>query len=239
MREPTLLSCDPGVPLQAGSATYPAKSDRQPPKGTFFEENRTFFGLLASHRPKRICRQGRKIDSFSAGNAVDVGTPFPRPCSLFHPARPATCAKSVKNFEWLTFSKAMSKRANDKIRVRAQLFDAKTGAQVWSENYDEEMAHVFAIQAAIAKKVANKLRAKLSPTERAAIELKPASDLAAFSLYARGKTLVDLAGSDENAEEKFPIGNRSSGAGGSARPHIPRRLVPSGARSCHGLPVRN
>ena len=84
-------------------------------------------------------------------------------------------------------------RAANRVRVNAQLINAQTDAHVWAETYDRDLADVFAIQSEIAKTIANQLRAKLSPTEKAEIDQKPMSDLAALDLYTRGKALVDPA----------------------------------------------
>src|SRR5205823_4509020 len=81
-------------------------------------------------------------------------------------------------------------RAANKIRVNAQLIDARTDAHLWAQTYDRDLADVFAIQSEIAKAIAEQLQAKLSPSEKAAIEKPPTTDLAAFDLYTRAKTLL-------------------------------------------------
>jgi TolB-like protein/class 3 adenylate cyclase/Tfp pilus assembly protein PilF len=81
-------------------------------------------------------------------------------------------------------------RAANKIRVNAQLIDARTDAHLWAQTYDRDLADVFAIQSEIAKAIAEQLQAKLSPNEKAAIEKTPTTDLAAFDLYTRAKTLL-------------------------------------------------
>ena len=65
-----------------------------------------------------------------------------------------------------------------------------TDAHEWAENYDRPVDDVFAIQSEIAKKIADQLQAKLSPTEKSAIEQAPTRDVAAFDLYTRAKTLL-------------------------------------------------
>ena len=81
-------------------------------------------------------------------------------------------------------------RAGNKVRVNAQLIDARSDAHEWAENYDRPVDDVFAIQSEIAKKIADQLQAKLSPTEKSAIEEAPTKDVAAFDLYTRAKTLL-------------------------------------------------
>src|SRR5207245_9188875 len=60
----------------------------------------------------------------------------------------------------------------------------------WAQTYDRDLADVFAIQSEIAKAIADQLQAKLSPNEKKAIEQPPTTDLAAFDLYSRAKSLL-------------------------------------------------
>src|SRR5207245_5372881 len=85
-------------------------------------------------------------------------------------------------------------RAVNKVRVNAQLLDARTDAHLWAQTYDRDLADVFAIQSEIAKAIADQLQAKLSPNEKKAIEQPPTADLAAFDLYSRAKSLILTTG---------------------------------------------
>jgi len=81
-------------------------------------------------------------------------------------------------------------RAANKVRVIAQLIDARNDNHLWAQTYDRDLADVFAIQSEIAKAIADQLQAKLSPNEKKAIEQPPTTDLAAFDLYSRAKSLL-------------------------------------------------
>jgi TolB-like protein len=81
-------------------------------------------------------------------------------------------------------------RAANRVRVSAQLIDARNDTHVWVEKYDRELADIFAIQSEIAQKIADQLQAKLSPKEKSAISERPTSDLAAYDLYLRAKELI-------------------------------------------------
>ncbi|PYS41190.1 MAG: hypothetical protein DMF71_11755 [Acidobacteria bacterium] len=91
-------------------------------------------------------------------------------------------------------------RAANKIRVNAQLIDARNDAHLWAQTYDRDLADVFAIQSEIAKAIADQLQAKLSPTEKKAIEQPPTTDLAAFDLYSRAKSLLLTAAFSATSE---------------------------------------
>src|SRR5215468_6302664 len=81
-------------------------------------------------------------------------------------------------------------RSANKVRVNAQLIDVGNDAHLWAQTYDRDLADVFAIQSEIAKAIADQLQAKLSPNEKQAIEQPPTTDLAAFDLYSRAKSLL-------------------------------------------------
>jgi len=81
-------------------------------------------------------------------------------------------------------------RAGGRVRVNAQLIDARTDSQLWAERYDRDVADVFAIESELAGKIVAQLQAKISPSEKAAIEQKPTADLTAHDQYIRAKTLI-------------------------------------------------
>jgi TolB-like protein len=76
------------------------------------------------------------------------------------------------------------------LHVNAQLIDTRSDTHVWAEQYDRDLKDIFAIQSEIAQKVAEQLHAKISATEKLAIERPPTADLIAFDLYSRAKNLL-------------------------------------------------
>jgi len=76
-------------------------------------------------------------------------------------------------------------RAANRVRVNAQLIDARNDAHMWAETYDRELADVFDIQSEIAKKITDQLQTKLSPKEEEMMQAKPTNDMAAYDLYLR------------------------------------------------------
>ena len=94
-------------------------------------------------------------------------------------------------------------RAANKVRVNAQLMDARNDAHLWAQTYDRDAADVFAIQSEIAKAIADQLQAKLSPAEKNAIEQPPTSDLTAFDQYSRAKTLILTTSLNVSRDKSF------------------------------------
>src|SRR5258708_7001921 len=93
-------------------------------------------------------------------------------------------------------------RAGNRVRVSAQLIDARTDAHLWAENYHRPLDDVFAIQSEIAKAVADQLQAKLAPAEKAAIEQAPTANIVAYDRYLRGKKLVEMLTFDTRRVEQ-------------------------------------
>jgi TolB-like protein/tRNA A-37 threonylcarbamoyl transferase component Bud32 len=83
-----------------------------------------------------------------------------------------------------------ARRSGDRIHLNAQLIDTRTDTHVWAEQYDRDLNDLFAIQAEITQRVAEHLRAKLTTSEKAAIEEKPTQDLVAYDFYVRAVSLV-------------------------------------------------
>jgi TolB-like protein/Tfp pilus assembly protein PilF len=79
--------------------------------------------------------------------------------------------------------------AGGRVRVSAQLIDARTDTHLWAEHYERDAADVFAIQSEIAQQVANQLQAKLSAAEKAAIAERPTADPVAYAYYTQAKAI--------------------------------------------------
>jgi TolB-like protein len=94
-------------------------------------------------------------------------------------------------------------RAANKVRVNAQLIDARNDAHLWAQTYDRDLADVFAIQSEIAKAIADQLQAKLSPAEKNTIEQRPTADVIAFEQYSKAKTLMLIAGAGGATDRAF------------------------------------
>ena len=95
-------------------------------------------------------------------------------------------------------------RAGGRVRVSAQLIDARTDRQLWAERYDRDVADVFAIESELAGKIVAQLQAKISPSEKAAIEKPSTTDLAAYDLYLRAQELFADTSDPIHAREKLP-----------------------------------
>ncbi len=95
-------------------------------------------------------------------------------------------------------------REGGKVRVNAQLIDARNDTHVWAQTYDRDLADIFAIQTEIATKIADQLQAKISPSEKSAIETPPTRDLTAYELFIRAQALANDLTNPVVVKEKAP-----------------------------------
>jgi TolB-like protein/Tfp pilus assembly protein PilF len=92
-------------------------------------------------------------------------------------------------------------RTTDHLRVYAQLVDAKTGARLWRKRYDGGLDDVFAMQSEIARAIAERLGAKMSEAEKAAMKEKPTDKHMAYDRYIRAGTLLEGTALDARSGE--------------------------------------
>jgi serine/threonine-protein kinase len=81
-------------------------------------------------------------------------------------------------------------REGKRVRVTAQLIDARTDHHLWAERYDRDIADVFALESDLAQTIVGQLKVKLAPEEKAAIEKSPSASVGAYELYVRARTAL-------------------------------------------------
>jgi eukaryotic-like serine/threonine-protein kinase len=75
------------------------------------------------------------------------------------------------------------RRAGTRLRIVAQLIEARSDEHLWSETFDRDLTDVFAIQSDVAERITGALRTRLSPEERRRFGHRPTEDMEAYNLY--------------------------------------------------------
>ena len=83
------------------------------------------------------------------------------------------------------------RRANDSLRVSAQLVDASTGAHIWAERYDRDSTDIFALQDEIALSAVGAIAPSLRRAEVDRVKRKRPDSLDAYDLVLRAQPDVD------------------------------------------------
>ena len=81
--------------------------------------------------------------------------------------------------------------ANGRVLIAAQLIDGKTDAHLWSDEFNRDLADVFAVQAEVAKQIAIALQVQLLPDEKARIENRPTESAEAYQHYLHALSFPD------------------------------------------------
>ena len=139
---------------------------------------------------------------FSDGITEDIITELSRFRSLFVIARYSSFAYKDRAMNVREIGLDMGvryvaegsvRRADNRVRVTAQLIDAQTGAHLWAERYDRDLEDIFAVQDEITGRIVTSLVPRIEAEELATAKRKPPEDMRAYDLYLRAKSLVDMA----------------------------------------------
>jgi TolB-like protein len=77
-------------------------------------------------------------------------------------------------------------REGGQVRITAQLIQASTDQHLWAESYQRDLRGVLALQGEIARAIAEKVRAALTPTERARLASARPVNPEAYEAYLKG-----------------------------------------------------
>src|SRR5438093_4088569 len=78
-------------------------------------------------------------------------------------------------------------KAGDRVRVNVQLIDARSDMHLWAKSYDRDLKDIFAVESGVAQEIADKLQAKLSPSQANALTAAPTRDTEAYDLFLKGE----------------------------------------------------
>jgi TolB-like protein len=78
-------------------------------------------------------------------------------------------------------------RANDRVRITAQLIDAPRETHLWAESYERDLRDVLALQSELARAIAREIRVKLTPIDQARFAEAHAVDPDAYEAYLNGR----------------------------------------------------
>jgi non-specific serine/threonine protein kinase len=149
-----------------------------------------YFENLSGVKEDEYFRDGITEDIITELSKIKGLKIFPRPTVLAYRDKSVTPQQVGRELSTAYVLGGSLRRAGSRLRINAQLMDARTDFPLWSERYDREMKDVFEVQDEIARKIAEALRITLSPQEQAALAAKPTENLQAYDLYLRGKSHV-------------------------------------------------
>ena len=96
------------------------------------------------------------------------------------------------------------RKSGNRVRITAQLIDAKTDAHLWAEQYDRVLEDVFALQDEITTRVISAIEPSLRKAEVDRVKRQRPSNLNAYDLVLRSLPLV-FAMMRKDAEIAIPL----------------------------------
>ena len=126
---------------------------------------------------------------FSDGISEDIITALSKTPKLFVIARTSSFKYKGKKVDIRTVGRELGvryvlegsvRKAEDKVRITAQLIDAKTEKHIWAERYDRNLREIFAIQDEITLAIIKAMQVELTKGEMADLTGKGTKNLDAY-----------------------------------------------------------
>ena len=193
----------PAKPVAAGAASKPATGEAETESTAIV---RTAAGKFLEHAQPSIAvlpfdtrSDDRQDEYFSAGIHDDLLTQLAKIDGLKVISRTSVMqyADSTKPMKQIAAELGVAtvleggvQRSGSRIRVNAQLIEARTDNHLWAETYDEELSasNIFSIQSRLATSIAGALKAELAPGVQERIDSQPTESLEGRSSSSRGRS---------------------------------------------------
>jgi serine/threonine-protein kinase len=90
------------------------------------------------------------------------------------------------------------RKMGNRVRITAQLIEARSDSHLWSDSYDRELDDIFAVQGEIAAAISDALRVKLLLGAGAAVQpnVIKAANIDAYDAYLKGRYHFNRVGED-------------------------------------------
>jgi TolB-like protein len=91
-------------------------------------------------------------------------------------------------------------RSGDKVRITAQLIDARADRHLWAKSFERSSRDVLALQDELASAIAREIHVQLTPSEHSRLTRAPSVNPEAYDAYLKGRYFFNRP-SDENLKK--------------------------------------
>jgi TolB-like protein/Tfp pilus assembly protein PilF len=91
-------------------------------------------------------------------------------------------------------------RSGDRVRITAQLIDARADRHLWGQTFERKSSDVLALQAELASAIASAINVQLTPREQSRLAAAPSVNPEAHDAYLKGRFFFNRP-SDENLQK--------------------------------------
>lgn len=134
-------------------------------------------------------------DYFSAGITEDIITALSRVRQFPVIARNSTFTYKDQAVDIRSVARELGARyvmegsvrkANNRVRVTAQLIDGETGNHLWADRYDRDLDDIFVLQDELTIAIVGAIEPEMGRAEQERVRRKPPENLDAWDFYQRG-----------------------------------------------------
>ncbi len=110
-----------------------------------------------------------------------------RTSTLQYGSHPQNLTKIGKELGVATLLEGSVQKAGDQVLVNVQLIDTRNDHHIWADSYTRTLKNVFSVEGEVAQKIADTLKARLSPAETRRLATTLSSNTEANDLYLQGE----------------------------------------------------
>ena len=147
----------------------------------------------------------------SDGITEDITTELSRFKSLFVAARHASFHVAERKASLPQIARDLgvnfvlegsARKSGERLRITAQLIDARTGNHIWAERYDRDATDIFAVQDELVATIVATLEGRMTAAAAQLTGRKPTASWSAYDCLLRGRELANL-GKEKDAVPLF------------------------------------
>jgi TolB-like protein/class 3 adenylate cyclase/Tfp pilus assembly protein PilF len=145
------------------------------------------FDNLSSDKENAFFAQGIQDEIITTLSKISGLRVISRTSTARYKSAPENLPEIARDLRVSNILEGSVQKAGDRVHINVQLIQAETDAHLWAQSYDRQLIDIFAVEAEVAKQIADALRTTLSPQEKARVETKPTDNADAYVLYLRGR----------------------------------------------------
>src|SRR6266487_2569039 len=145
------------------------------------------FDNLSSDKENAFFAQGIQDEIITTLSKISGLRVISRTSTAHYKSAPENLPEIARDLRVSNILEGSVQKAGDRVHINVQLIKAETDAHLWAQSYDRQLIDIFAVEAEVAKQIADALSTTLSPQEKARVETKPTDNPDAYVLYLRGR----------------------------------------------------
>jgi serine/threonine-protein kinase len=145
------------------------------------------FENLSSDKENAFFAQGIQDEIITTLSKISGLRVISRTSTAHYKSAPENLPEIARELRVAKILEGSVQKVGDRVHINVQLIQADNDTHLWAQSYDRELTDIFAVEAEVAKRIADSLSATVSPQEKARVETKPTDNADAYVLYLRAR----------------------------------------------------